>query len=119
MSLIFRLFSDSDQSLHLTANEVLYHAGQPAPQVYFVLKGRIAIRVNGQVVESVPAGSIVGEVAMLDNGLHGADAVAETDSVVEPVSIERFKFMVEETPYFAMDVMKAMAERMHQRLTGC
>jgi len=114
--MIFKLFSDSDSACHLTAGQKLFSAGESAEEIFFVLEGKIDLVHEGKVVESLLPGSVLGELAMLDNGRHAADAIAECSSVIVSVEAEQFRFLVEQTPYFAIDVMKAMAERIHSKL---
>ncbi|MEO0708110.1 MAG: Crp/Fnr family transcriptional regulator, partial [Cyanobacteria bacterium J06649_5] len=70
-------------------------------------------------------GTLVGEMAILEHRPHYASAVAKTECTVVSISPTRFRFLIEETPNFAMDVMEIMAERLHlmdRRLalsTGC
>ncbi|MGV6817444.1 MAG: Crp/Fnr family transcriptional regulator [Thiotrichales bacterium] len=116
MSTIFKLFSDSEDALHLSAGERLFSAGDKADKIYFVLSGKIDLLVNEKIIESILPGSLLGEIAMLNSAGHVADAIAEKASTVVPVTPDRFQFLVEQTPFFAMDVMKAMAERIHSRL---
>jgi CRP-like cAMP-binding protein len=74
--------------------EVLFHEGDPAANMHFVAKGRVAIRVTslmGDVctLEILGPGSVVGELALLDPGSpRSATAAAleatETMAVDEP-----------------------------------
>jgi CRP-like cAMP-binding protein len=55
-------------------------------------------------------------MALVDSAPRSADAVALTDVTLVPVSERQFLFLVSETPYFALNVMRLMARRLrHQQ----
>lgn len=114
--MIFKLFSDSEDARHLAAGDTLFASEDVADEIFFVVGGKIDLLVDGRLVESILPGTVLGEIAMLDNTIHAADAIAACASTVVPVSPEQFQYLVEQTPYFALDVMKSMAERIHRRL---
>jgi CRP-like cAMP-binding protein len=49
-------------------------------------------------------------MALIDNEPRSGDAVARTD--VRLVALDQKRFMVQETPFFAIRVMHIMAERL-------
>jgi Cyclic nucleotide-binding domain len=75
-------------------------------------KGTIDIRVGGETVETVEAGGVIGELAMVDNAPRNATAIVMTDAELVPIDRHRFVFLVQQTPYFALQVMETMAARL-------
>ncbi|HEU5100134.1 MAG TPA: Crp/Fnr family transcriptional regulator [Roseiflexaceae bacterium] len=61
-------------------------------------------------------GGIVGEMALIDDRPRSATAVAATDCRLVPIDERRFTFLVQQTPMFALAVMRVMAERLRRRL---
>jgi CRP/FNR family cyclic AMP-dependent transcriptional regulator len=57
------------------------------------------------------------EVALLDDRPRSASAIASTDCKVAVIDLNRFGVLVQQTPFFAVDVMRVMAERL-RRITG-
>jgi CRP-like cAMP-binding protein len=53
-------------------------------------------------------------MALVDQALRSAAAVAKTDCVVIPISEKHFLFMVEETPFFALIVMRTLTTRLRR-----
>ena len=64
------------------------------------------------VYETVSAGGIVGEMAMVDGSPRSATVCAIKPSTVIPIDERRFLFMVQQTPFFALRVMRVMTARL-------
>jgi CRP/FNR family transcriptional regulator, cyclic AMP receptor protein len=60
-----------------------------------------------------PKGSF-GEISLIEDSERSADAIARTDCKLLPVNRHHFLFMVDETPLFAIHVMRGMAERLRK-----
>ena len=73
-----------------------------------------AIRVGGKEVEVSGPGSIFGEMALIDAGPRSAIVVARTNCRLAEVDRRRFEFMVWETPFFALAVIRIMADRLRK-----
>jgi CRP-like cAMP-binding protein len=101
-----------DPGISKRAGEVLFEVGARGSEMYVVRSGEIAIKVGDSVIERVSAGGIVGEMALLDGTTRSASAVALVDSEVIAVDQKRFLFLVRETPFFSLDVMRVMAARL-------
>ena len=99
----------------MPADSVLFEAGQPGDVLYVVLSGTVEIRIGAQVVETVGEGGIVGEMALIDKSARSATAVVASEAAVVPVDQRRFLFLVQQTPFFALNVMRVMAERLRLR----
>jgi CRP/FNR family transcriptional regulator, cyclic AMP receptor protein len=82
--------------------------------MYVISAGEVNIAVSNQVVETAGPGSIVGEVALIDAAPRSASAVAKTDCDVVVIDQHRFEFLVQQTPYFALEVMQIMADRLRR-----
>ena len=94
------------------AGDALIDPGSPDRFMYVVRSGTVAIEIGGQTLEEVGPGGMVGEMSLLDEAPRSARVVALTDCEVIPVDQKRFLFMLQETPYFALDVMRTMAGRL-------
>jgi CRP-like cAMP-binding protein len=82
--------------------------------MYAVVEGQVDIFVNGKLVETVEAGGIFGEMALIDAESRTATAVARTDTKVVPVDERRFLFLIQQTPNFALHVMRVLSERLRR-----
>ena len=73
---------------------------------------RSKIRLGNRVLERLPQYSIFGEMALIDNAPRSATAIAAGDTKLVPVSEKQFLFLISNTPYFALNVMRVMARRL-------
>lgn len=80
--------------------------------MYIVVEGDVDIVISDKVIETVGPGGILGEMALIDNKARSATAIAKTDCKLLPINKTHFVFLVQETPYFALQVMRTMAERL-------
>src|SRR5215472_3499786 len=94
------------------AGEVIFREGDPAHELFIIQSGEIEIRLGNRVLETLPQYSIFGEMALIDSSPRSAMAVAVTDTTLVSVSEKQFLFLVSNTPYFALNVMRIMARRL-------
>jgi CRP/FNR family transcriptional regulator, cyclic AMP receptor protein len=73
--------------------------------------------VGGLVVEDAGPGTLLGEMALIDNSPRTASVVAKTPCRFAQMDQRRFHFLVQRTPYFATHVMKALADRLRHMKT--
>ncbi len=105
------LFRHTDTQ-SIPAGKVIFEAGDVGDTMYVVTEGQIEINVGSVTVEVAGPGSIVGEMALIDKAPRSATAKARTDCRVAPVDQRRFEFLVQNTPYFSIQVMQIMADRL-------
>ena len=95
-----------------TPGETIFCAGDPGDIMYVVAEGEVEIWVGPVLAETVKPGGIFGEMALIDHHVRSADAVAQSSCKLVPVDQRLFQFLVSETPFFALQVMGIMAERL-------
>jgi CRP/FNR family transcriptional regulator, cyclic AMP receptor protein len=95
-----------------SAGQHIFTVGQPGDTMYVVKEGEVEVVVNGKVVDTVSPGGIFGEMALIDKQPRSATAVAKTDCKLVSVNEERFQRLVKQTPHFAIQVMRVMAQRL-------
>ena len=66
------------------------------------------------VLDTLGPGSLVGEMALIDAQVRSATATAKSACRLAPVTEKRFLFMVQQTPFFALQVMRILAERLRR-----
>lgn len=102
----------------IEAGQPIFAEGQPGDVMYAVVEGEVNIVRKGQVLETIGEGGIFGELALLDERPRSASAIAASANCkVAVIDLKRFSMLVQQTPYFAVEVMRVMAERM-RRATG-
>jgi CRP/FNR family cyclic AMP-dependent transcriptional regulator len=106
------LFSEETVTITFEAGRELFKKDDPGHDLYVVKSGEIQILDGNHVLETVSAGGIIGEMALVDGGPRSATARAVTESVVIPIDERRFLFLVQQTPFFAIRVMRLMSRRL-------
>ena len=109
------LFRNSEYFIPFKAGDIVFKEGEAGDQMYVVLEGEVDIIVHDKVVETVGVDNFLGEMALIDARPRSATAVAKTDCKLAPINQNRFKFLVQQTPHFALHLMKGMAERLRNR----
>ena len=94
------------------AGETIFREGDPADELYVIQEGRVSVQTGNRLLDTLDSKTIFGEMALVDNGPRSAAAIAITDVKLVPVSERQFLFLVSETPYFALNVMRLMARRL-------
>lgn len=80
--------------------------------MFIVTEGRIAISLDGSVVEHVEAGGIFGELALVDRAGRAATATAETASAWLLIARNDFLALVRSKPAFGLALLRSMSERL-------
>jgi len=94
------------------AGEFVFREGDTGSSMYVVQEGELEIMVNGKVIETVTEGGVFGEMALIEDLQRSASVHAKSDSRVVSVDRKRFEFLVQQTPYFAIQIMRILAERL-------
>ena len=112
---ILNLFQYVKDTVEFPVGHVIYKEGEPGTGfAYVVLEGEVDVTIKGKLIETITAGGLLGELSLLDNKPHNATCTAKTDVKAAPIDQQRFLFMVQETPYFAIEVMRVMADRLRR-----
>jgi CRP/FNR family cyclic AMP-dependent transcriptional regulator len=94
------------------AGEIIFKEGDEADQLFAIKSGEIAIQSGNRTLAELSANSIFGEMALIDDAPRSATAVAKTDVELVPISEKQFLFLVSQTPFFALKVMRVLTRRL-------
>jgi CRP/FNR family transcriptional regulator, cyclic AMP receptor protein len=94
------------------AGEIIFKEGDEAHQLFAIKSGEVAIQLGNRTLAELPANSIFGEMALIDDAPRSATAVAKTDVELVAISEKQFLFLVSQTPFFALKVMRVLARRL-------
>ena len=94
------------------AGETIFKEGDPATELYVIQDGQVSIQSGNRQLGSLDANNIFGEMALIDQAPRSATAVAATDVTLVPVSEQQFLFLISQTPYVALNVMRTLARRL-------
>ena len=97
-----------------STEQVIFKEGDSGDFMYGILEGEVDLLVNGKVVETIATGEVFGAGALVGVGTRTYCAIAKTDCQLAFLDRERFLFAVQETPMFALKVMKIYSERLNR-----
>lgn len=97
-----------------TADQLIFHDGDNADLMYGILDGEVDLIVHGKVVETLKPGQVFGIGALVGMGTRTYTAKAKTDCKLAFLDERRFLFAVQETPVFALEVMKSYSDRLRR-----
>ena len=109
---IASIFRYPENPLLIHANNTIFAEGEKGNCMYVVVEGEVELKLGNYTLETVGPGEIIGEMALIDEQPRSASAIAKSDCKLEIINRKRFVFLLQETPFFAMDVMKTMADRL-------
>jgi len=113
-NLFLNLFRDKEAT-SFAPGQYVFKAGDQGEAMYIVVEGEVEILDGSVLLETSGQGSIVGELALIDDEPRSATAIAKTDCKLVAVDRRRFQYMVQETPLFALSVMKVLADRLRKK----
>ena len=108
------MFFNEAEPRTFKAGDILFRTYDMGSEMFVVIEGQIELTIGSQVVETVGPGEPFGEMALIDQSPRVATATAITDGKLAVIPERRFLFMVQQTPYFALQIMKVMADRLRR-----
>jgi CRP/FNR family transcriptional regulator, cyclic AMP receptor protein len=95
--------------------EVIFERGDPASCMYVVAEGEVDLAIGGAHLETLGPADIFGELALITGEARSAVARARTACRLVEIPEARFTYLVQETPHFALAVMRVLTARLRRR----
>ena len=108
------IFQRQPDPQSFSSGQAVFKEGEPGNLMYGVLEGEIALSVNEKIVETIVPGGVFGIGALVSSSVRTYTAIAQTDCKLAFLDEKRFLFVVQETPFFALEVMKSYSERLNR-----
>jgi len=112
--LYFDLFRHDPEFIEIKDGEILFSEGEIGDAMYVLVEGAAEISIGGVFFGECTQGSFVGEMAVVDGSPRHATVTAITDCKFVVVDEKRFHFLIDETPGFATEVIRIMAQRLKE-----
>jgi CRP-like cAMP-binding protein len=106
------LVRSGGKTLSFKQGETIFKEGDPAVELYVIQSGHVEIRRGNRLLDTLDSHNIFGEMALIDSAPRSASAIALTDVILAPVSEKQFLFLVSQTPFFALMVMRVLVRRL-------
>lgn len=111
---LLNLFKNAEELLYFEAGETIFSEGDTGDRMYVVINGEVEVHVGDELFDTEGPGDLVGEMALIDAKPRSATALAKTDCQLAPVNEKHFLFMVQQTPFFALHVMRVLVDRLRR-----
>jgi hypothetical protein len=94
------------------AEEVIFQAGAQESFMYGIIEGEVDLYLKDKLIETLKMGDIFGEGALLHSDhVRTSTAIAKTDCILGPMDQHHFLFAVQQTPMFAIEVLRSYSDR--------
>ena len=80
--------------------------------MFVLIEGKAEVSIDGLPFELLESGSFAGEMGVIDGLPRYATVTALSKCKFVVINKERFHFLIDETPGFAIDVMKVTSRTM-------
>ena len=100
---------------NLSKGKTIFQEGDRGDEFFVVVRGRVEIISGDRHFETLEADGIFGEMALIDDSPRSATAIALTDVTLAPIKENQFLFLVQNTPFFALSVMRVLARRLRHQ----
>jgi len=97
--------------IQMTAGTLIVDQGQTGREAFVILAGEVDIKRNGRKVATLGAGSMVGELSLLDHGPRTATAICATDCTLLVVDQRRFLGVIDSVPTLSHKLLASLAGR--------
>ena len=102
----------NDPPISFNRGAMVIKEGATGVRMYTVLEGRVAVTIEGSMVERIGPGGVFGEAALLDQTARLASVQAQTDCELQPIGRTAFLELVKVSPEFAAKMLRGLAERL-------
>jgi CRP-like cAMP-binding protein len=110
-----RIFQRQPEFKTYSAGQVIFERGQRGDYMYGIIEGEVELVVGDKVVETIESGDVFGEGALIHpDGTRASTAIAKSGCKLAYLDLERFLFAVQETPMFALEVMRSYSSRLRR-----
>jgi CRP-like cAMP-binding protein len=109
------IFQKQPGPMSFLPGEVIFEEGKVGDVMYGIIEGEVELFVNGKVVETIKKGDVFGEGALVhQEHTRASTAIAKTECKLAELDQKRFLFAVQETPMFALDVIRSYSYRLRR-----
>jgi CRP/FNR family cyclic AMP-dependent transcriptional regulator len=105
------LFVNATDHRDFATGETIFREGDQGDEMFGVVSGKVELRHGDEVVITLGPNSTFGEMAIISDSRRSLTAVASEASSIAVINRRTFLFLVHETPTFALDVMRSLADR--------
>lgn len=108
------LFKFEPATAELAAGDLIFKEGDSGNAMFAILEGRVEIVKADKVLITLEPGDVFGEMALIEHTPRSATAVAKTPCRLVAINAKRFMYLVQHSPFFAIQMMQVLSERLRR-----
>lgn len=109
--------ADLGERVDVDAGSLITDQGEVGRECWVVVEGTARVIMNGEYVTSVGAGSMIGEMALLEHRPRSAAVIAETDMVLVSFDIKGFHKFLDANPVAKDRISSILTSRLSENLS--
>ena len=99
----------ASDEITMTAGTLIVDQGQTGREAFVILAGDVTVKRNNRKVTTLGAGSVLGELSLLDHGPRTATAICETDCTLLVIEQRRFLGVLDDVPAISHKLLASLA----------
>jgi len=103
--------SSASTQMNFEAGRVIATQGQRGHEAFVILSGQATVSRNGRKVAELGPGTVVGELALLDQGPRTATVTVKSDITALVIGQREFFVVLEDVPALSRKIMSSLASR--------
>ena len=112
---VIDLFFNHLKTTTVKAGEVIFTRGEKGKVMFALMEGEVELKMGDKVVETINKHDIFGQGALVQpEHIRCTTAIAKTDCQLAELNQERFMFLIQETPLFALEVVRSFSSRLRK-----
>ena len=108
------VFINAREQREAAPGETVFAEGDHGREMLGVISGSVELRKGDRVLATLGEGDTFGEMAIVSDAPRSLTAVATEQTVLAVIDEKTFLYLVHETPMFAVQVMRSMADRIRE-----
>jgi CRP-like cAMP-binding protein len=96
------------------AGSMLMDQGDVGQECFAIVEGTASVYVRGEHAASLQAGSVVGEMALVDHRPRSATVIADTDLKVLRFDVQHFRKLLQEFPQARTGILALLEARLRR-----
>jgi CRP/FNR family transcriptional regulator, cyclic AMP receptor protein len=108
------VFANAREQREVAAGDAVFVEGDAGREMFGLISGAVELRKGDHAVRTLQSGETFGEMAIISDAGRSLSAIATEDAMLAVIDQREFLFLVHETPTFAIQVMRSMAERIRE-----
>ena len=108
------VFVNAREQREVAAGDTIFAEGDSGREMFGLIEGAVALRRGDHTVKLLEPDDTFGEMSIVSDAPRSLTAVATEPAVLAVIDERTFLFLVHETPMFAVQVMRSMAERIRE-----